>query len=450
MEPILAQVVAPTDEEQPQKLRKGFDGGDVEPAKNQEQLRQDLEKRLKERAETSLTNRFDAMQSKRVKPEDPNLKVINEPFEWVLINIANTQNRPRAEKASFRVLGFFESREAAREELTEWMKTHPWIQNDSPIWCVPACKWILLAKTWEQQNDSEYTFKTIDEVLQRYYDSLEAHRVDFEENVKERKIGEASEQLKEKQRQEKKDKRPKHRRMNQEQARAKVLAHIANEKIKTEIRGTGETQRVKNWPNTLEVRGQKVAAISYVIDPTTKEVLVRIYGGFESDEKMQEWKNDAASRVKHFHLDNVDMYEFKSPEGVNTAKIQETFRNEALDKIMNQPKKEDKKLKAFEEWCHDEDAPQPDNVIESSGNVVRNEVAKKSAIDFSHESGDFKIQRNAQGVDEVVSVSATPSVALKKPDIDLHVRRNQEEEPTLGLSTHVGTRRARRAERSQK
>jgi len=316
-----------------------------------------------------------------------------------------------------------------------------------------------LAKTWEQQRDNEFVWSTIDKVLTSYYDELEKHRVEFETNVKERKTGEASEAFKEKQREEKKDKRPKHRRMNQEQARQKVLEKVESQKLQKEVQGGTGAVRARTWPNDIEMRGQKVAGISYVVDRESKEVLLRVYAGFESDAKFDEWKNEkAASRIKYFHLDSVDMYEWKSPIDVDPKKMAEKFRNEALDKIMNQPKKETKKLEAFDEWCHDEDAPNPNSVIKSSGEIVRNEAAKKQAIDVRHEEGNFKIVKGVHGdTVEDASTFGTPqeeksqnpfgdnwAAKMKKPDIDMTSRAPRED--SLTLSENAG-RRARRAER---
>lgn len=469
MEPVLAQVNAPSmsemTNEAPPKMRKAFEGADIEPMTNEAQMRETLEKKLKERAEISQTNKFDQLLSRSVKPEDPNLRVIQEPFTHVLLNIGNVSNRPRAPKPLFRILGFFTSADEAREQVREWLQSHPWLQNDCPIHCLPASTWLVLCKTWEQQRDSQFIWNTVDTVLTSYYNELEKHRLEFETNVKERKTGEASEAFKEKQRQEKKDKRPKHRRMNQEQARQMVLEKVEQQKLQKEIQGGTGAVRARTWPNDIEVRGQKVAGISYVVDRESKEVLLRIYAGFENDEKFEEWKNGkAAQRIKHFHLDSVDMYEWKSPTDVDPTKVAEKFRNEALDKIMNQPKKETRKLEEFDEWCHDEDAPNPNSVIKSSGEVVRNEAAKKQAIDVRHEEGNFKIVKGAQGdtVEDVSTfgdakqeASQNPfgdnwSAKMKKPDIDMTSRAPREPTLTLdenNLGNSAQGRRARRAER---
>jgi hypothetical protein len=483
-------------------MRKPFTKSGVEEVRSEAELRNTLEAKLKQRAEVVAQNKGSVSaalaEDTPVKPEDPNMRIVksvsgnavpvyeeeNEKedennYNYVVFHMCNKENRPKAEKAGFRVLGFFPTKAAAYEQWGEWLRMNPRIGNDCAVHLLKAGKWFHIAETFAQQQDGEHCQKVIDEVLSNYYEVLEAHRLEFRANVEARKTGEASEKLKEKLREEQKEKRRKHQKPNQEQVRKIAVAALKDRQRKA---NTDVTKAMLSWPNDLLIRHQNVVVFSYILDPSTQNLIVRLNASFADDKEADAWKSLATQKIKHFHLDTVDMYEWKTPAGVDSSKVAEKFRNEALNDIMNQPKKEQEKLESFEEWCNDEDAPKPENTITSSGEIIRSEAAKKAAVDVRHEEGKFVIREDANGRDIVTrenevlriakdmaagnneDVPLDPTVpqsglssgvplsqALQKPEIDMSSRDKAAPLSIPGAST-LGNpgRRERREARLQK
>jgi len=408
-----------------------------------------------------------------IRRESGDLLVSLPQYNFVIINIANTNNRPKAEKAAFRILGFFETKEEAFSTFKEWVSKHNWIANDCAIHLLPVSKWVALCTNWDDQCNSEYCLKHIEDCLDRNYANLEKNKKEFKEILESKKFGDISQTRKEELAAELKAKSEKNTRdKDKKKLNQKEMGKLARRQMeRKKALENPNTIKAKTWPQDCEIRGQKVAVISTLLDnhPTilNKTVLgtqdlIRIYAPFENDESADAWKENTASKVViHYDLDTIDMYEWKTPQGVNPKTVkQEKFRNKALDTIMHQSLVTEKqKLEEFDQWCAQDGKDKPEVTVKSSGVVHKSEAGKKDAIDFVGDSGKYTIDPDTgavkkEGEKEGESPQEFESISTERPTISMQDRSTLDH-PELNVDLNAPPslsqqKKDRRAQRLQK
>ena len=237
---------------------------------------------------------------------------------FAAINIAHTDRNPKAHRAAFRILGFYENREAAGEALG----AKSW---DVDVYLVPCSRWIVLAKC--RHADEAALCRALEE---RHGSMLKAHEKEFGENRSGQKTGKT-------------------------QARK-------DEQIVGAVEGDRATCHDPTpVPRAEELRMQRFAIVSIVNDTSVGDIseqqpAVVFWASTETEaEARAKIKDDLSGSIRDLALDVVSMYEWLvAPTYNESQQIQEQWRDERLDEIMNKKKAQSKRVRDYEQECRRE------------------------------------------------------------------------------------------------
>ena len=238
------------------------------------------------------------------------------------INIAHQNRNPSAPRACFRILGFFDTEEAAKENASKREK-------DVDIYLVPCSRWILLSK----HADSDQ-LELLNELGKRYQQRLSNNEKEFEENVHSQRTGQTSTRAC----------------GNKDEGGSRECGLPA-----------GGALASASIPRSDELRMQTYAIISIIDDTSTddeteKQPAIIFWAYTETEDAARDKiKEDLALTIKDVALDVVSMYEWLAvPSFRDGQLIEEEWRDDKLNEIMNTKKLQSKRVKDYESECRRE------------------------------------------------------------------------------------------------
>lgn len=179
-------------------------------------------------------------------------------------------------------------------------------------------KWIVAVKHPENLMNETYVTQHRDKLLGNHMKRLHMNLKDFEENVQEKKTG-------------------------------RIVEEDDDDLVVVEPKHKGKSHKISN---KLDVRGQKLAVVSFLKDDAdVPEFLFQVYGFFEKEEDANAYiRNVCGDKVQDFDLDVVSTCEWIFPQSMSYDKAnKEVFRSEELDNIMQTHKKQPQEVARFKE-----------------------------------------------------------------------------------------------------
>lgn len=213
------------------------------------------------------------------------------------------------------IYGAFSTREEAVEYARDSVLCeHPGISimvDESHKWVVGVCNPVHLA-------DVEHVEKQRTRLLKAHERMLNINAKEFEENV------------------------------------VKQCAGTAGKKEENRIEDVTDkarTTKSHKISSRLDVRGQKLVALSFVRDDADiPEFLVRVYGFFEREDEANAYiRNVCGDKVQDYDIDVVSTCEWIFPQKMTYDKAnREVFRSDELDVIMRTHKNQPKEVAKFQ------------------------------------------------------------------------------------------------------
>jgi hypothetical protein len=290
----------------------------------------------------------------------------------VLVNLAHQSRRPKSDKASIRILGFFKNAEAAKEHSLALEEYDP----ACALAIVDTCSWYVLTKS--QDVEPAAVNAKLNRLLEKHKQSRIEHKLEFEKHRAELRG----------------DRKPlyQHEALNPceteadmqevpgagggaaeskssgaaEKSSASKSSGAAesvveqggesNKIVSAAVEGAGH--KVKPLPSTLEQRNMKSAVISVMNDydvqegDPSAELAFAIYDGFETDELAQTYVEHVAKRIVQDHdIAVVAMYEWLFPELRDNDAVTQVERNAELNRIMSARRARDSEVNTFKNMC---------------------------------------------------------------------------------------------------
>lgn len=240
--------------------------------------------------------------------------------------------RPMSDRPGFAILGGFSN----AEQLRRRAMANKGAYNDYSLYAVERGKYFLVPTSMEKEQNSEYILKKLETIQTLHNKDLQVHNDDFQKNYADQKQG----------------------KQNLSTARKKNAARDKAIRKTQERRGGGSLTEVDSTFGTgAEIRSQQFAVISVRSDITEPvlagkedpEPAIAIWAVFRTEEEAIAWtKSSASLYIRDVTMDVVAMYEILWPEDINPDKLKESYRNEELNKIMNQKKIQEERKNEFE------------------------------------------------------------------------------------------------------
>lgn len=293
--------------------------------------------------------------------------------KWVVFNCCNEELCPKCDVPGVRIVGFFASKEEARERI-EWMQSRMGEDDLVDFWMFPTFEPFLLCRSRERMQDGQYRHDKVNEIVAIRNEYLEERKKEFEEHkdyvydpVKEKKRKDTSVNLK-----------------NPFREKTAVAAAAGKKKkVSSRTKAVKAVQKsrpsrlaMQDYPREYEIRDQEFAAIGWLKDVTRRaikaqdaqEPVLYVYRCFATEEKAMEWIQEIAMKeIDDPPVEIVRMYGWLYPTKVDYSKVPELYANQELNSYMQRLNKEQKETKGFESWCLEKNIPIPTVDIETLG-----------------------------------------------------------------------------------
>lgn len=211
---------------------------------------------------------------------------------------------------------------STREEAVEYAKDSVLREHKHiSIFVDDTHKWIAAVKNAECLSES-YVNEHTQRLIDQHKNMIHMNLKEFEENVKEQKAG-----------------------SNSKTEEDTNISEVSEDDKDCK----GKSHKISN---RLDVRGQKVAVVSFVKDDADiPEFLFRIYGFFDKEEDANSYiRNTCGDKVEEFDIDVVSTCEWIFPQTMTYQNAnKEVFRSEELDRIMKNHKNQPKEVAKFKE-----------------------------------------------------------------------------------------------------
>jgi len=211
------------------------------------------------------------------------------------------------------IYGCFPTNEEAVEFAHEVIKEH----GNISVFVDTLHKWITAVKDPSCLTES-YVEEHKNKLLKKHQEIIHSNLKEFEENVKNQTAGSSS---------------PK------KEAKEEGKEHTKK----------GKSHKISN---KLDIRGQKLAVVSFVKDTAEiPEFLFQVYGFFEKEDDANTYvRNVCGDKVEDFDIDVISTCEWVYPQNMNYENAnKEIFRSEELDKIMQNHRNQPKEVAKFKE-----------------------------------------------------------------------------------------------------
>lgn len=296
-------------------------------------------------------------------------------YQFIIINIAHIKQKPRKEKPAVRFLGGFES----HAEACSFIQQHTSQFTGCNMWIIPMRQWFCMCENQERQQDPKYSIKKIADLKHIYAEHKNMRNREFKTNMNDKKSGKTEQsifnQVQAAKRKELKAKRDA-RQANTVSTRklAKLSLPRPNTKknnMINDIENSNEKQVSFPPEPTLESLHTGVDIVNAnLIDPRKLYVVTSwmhditkqrktqecepepcgiVWDFFDSVDAAREFiKNQASKYIIDFAMEIVDCYAWLFPEEDRTE-IQEMYRNEEQQRIMDQHRQEKQTIANYEE-----------------------------------------------------------------------------------------------------
>lgn len=251
--------------------------------------------------------------------DDDSLKV-------ALVRLANVSQNPTSTNPAFMICCAFRTPEERSQHYQECKDT---FDRGGATWNISLNEWFVCCSSIAKQRDPHYTSQKRDKLLKIYKEKFIKDHQEWKENVTEKKMGKTKESL------------FKILQKKQENRTTRVQA------LKHKFKSEGRIVSATSLPASAQIQNQCVALASFLPDITPEslnkrgesEPLCMIYGLFGSDDEAAKYKKDNLdSQVTNFDIDIVKTNEWLFPENVDANSIEEEYRNEKVNQIMQRRK----------------------------------------------------------------------------------------------------------------
>lgn len=315
--------------------------------------------------------------------EDPNQQVY-------LINVAHTNQRPKKDKPAFRFLGFKQSLDDLRWHANNIVAPK---MTDCNIFVGEAAKWMLLCRSKERQLDTQYCHDKIAALKEIWLADEKSRNEDFSQNKKKQTKGAQGLSL---------YKKRQNRRLSKKNKRNARLV-LKKRKHRQDLKELEENrlQPVRDCDPSIPLRKQEYVVASILPDFSTPvmnnkedpEPAVCFWRAFPDYESAHDWiVSIGSAKVRKFHLDIYDMYEWIFPEDMDMEHVNEVYRHEEQNILMSQKKKQKQDLVDFESWCEEKDMKVPETIVE--GDTLANADSIREPVEWN-----FDVRETADAAD---------------------------------------------------
>ena len=245
----------------------------------------------------------------------------NEEQKFIVFSLSHESFAPIAEDVAnpgVCIYGGFPSRDEAMEYARTVMQTH----TSNSIFIDEIHKWVVGASNPVHLTDADFIKKHTENLLSQHQAMIHANLKEFEENVEKKKVGHCKE----------KNDDEEESTASQATKRPEARSH--------KIHGS------------LDVRGQKVLAVSFVKDSAeVPQFLMRVYGFFENETDANVFvRNTCGEKVQDFDVDIVSSCSWVFPQRMTYEHAnKEVFRSEELDKIMQNHRNQPREVERFKQ-----------------------------------------------------------------------------------------------------
>lgn len=290
-----------------------------------DQMRQQIQstfsehhKEIQRRSQINEQNIHDDTTFTKV-PDVENHAFVNPSQKFIVFSLSHEDFAPRSENVknpAVCIYGAFPTQEEATEYAVNMVgPTHPGIS----ILLDETHKWIVAVKNPSNLSNASFVDEHRKLLLEKHRSMLHTNLKEFEENVAEKKTGDAK----------------------------KVAT-----KTEDEARVPDKKTKSHKISNQLDVRGQKLAVVSFVKDDAdVPQFLFKIYAIFEKEEESNAYiRNVCGDKVQDFDIDVVSTCEWLFPQNMTYQNVnKEIFRSEELDRIMSSHRNQPKEVERFKE-----------------------------------------------------------------------------------------------------
>ena len=288
----------------------------------------------------------------------------------VLLQLQNTGLPIRSRQPGFRILGFFESREDAKDYVKRFIEPVFGPDETGALWALDAHAPVMIAQTTDRMFDDEYQKTKLIELCKIREDWNVKRKKEFEERRKMKNLTEKERQDREASIR-KKYSNP-YRNVGNSTAvgkkttRAKALAKELKRKRETE-RANAEARNGPTksagidgpWPRQLELRDQNFAAICILDDVSqltrknrcSPEPFIWFWQAFEDEKDANCWVQECGQKVyEDPPMDVIDLYKWYYPTLLDLSKMREVYPDKELQSFMEQHKNQAQEMASFEKW----------------------------------------------------------------------------------------------------
>jgi hypothetical protein len=274
-------------------------------------------------------------------PDDVNplpLKTVGQ--QIILFNLCHKRQRPRSAHPGFRLLGSFPSVEGAADFCNQHYPT-----TDETVFAGNLHQLIPICAAATNQSDPVHTQTLVDRLIKLHTEDLELRGKDFDKNLEGQKTGGSGQSVDAKRRRYAKERK--------KSGRVKIVEEKFKENTK-ELRGVNNgitaDKTLINQTCAVIVTLLDITPDALKGDAELQPLVAVLYVGSETDCKVYS-KYTASKAYKDCAIDVVSLYQWCFPEHVDLDKIrEEVYGNEKLNTIMDTRKKNNIKIKEYEEW----------------------------------------------------------------------------------------------------
>lgn len=298
-------------------------------------------KEIQRRAEVTRSHKSETSFFSR--GEDPCQMPFHVPDQkFVLMTMGTAVLPPRplqTERPAARIYGAFPSREDAVEHAELVMEK----DRACSLMVVERDEWTLFPINDKVRDDQELAKRRCEEKIEAHLKKRTEEKLDFERVVSERRERDSTGPI-----------QPPREFENPEEEAA------INE---AESMVYAPPKRLRAG---AEVRGQASAVVSVVPDEFG-EVVMKIFGCFESTTEADKWCRDVGSRqVTEFDLFVVPTCEWFYPNGEGKCSNNERYRVGELQRIMDAAKKNPQDVKDYKAWKKEQDRMDAEESVSSA------------------------------------------------------------------------------------
>ena len=254
---------------------------------------------------------------------------------FVLYSISHKEMAPVCKDIydpSIRIYGCFNDADAA----LEYAHGTGLAQSGVSLQIHPLREWAIASSTPERLQNSK---EKLEEILEFYRTQRVVTRAEFEENVRDKKMGETYVDAE-----------------KEDTIKPGLFEH------KCTLR---EKKKTAAFFHSPPPNAQAVAVVSFLPDPCSSaangaEFAFQVFGALETLEQADKWVRETlADKVPDIDIDIVQAGTWLFPQNASKKIAKTVYRQDELNKIMTNHAQQPSKVAAFEEWKAQENPSEP-------------------------------------------------------------------------------------------